>query len=143
MFSVYGRRLKGEFDVKKNMDNLVSQANKQSKFGQMMFGLLSLYLSLASYKAFDEALGEVFGPAPAVIIGTVLMAGYQIIKADNKNMNEGGYITNPYTQIIKNELGVYTVVETNQEQQRSSAFGILIVVGFIIWASEKTWANIL
>lgn len=143
MFSVYGRRLKGEFDVKKNMDNLVSQANKQSKFGQMMFGLLSLYLSLASYKAFDEALGEVFGPAPAVIIGTVLMAGYQIIKADNKNMNEGGYITNPYTQIIKNELGVYAVVETNQEQQRSSAFGILIVVGFIIWASEKTWANIL
>lgn len=129
--------------MKKNMDNLVTQANKQSKFGQMMFGLLSIYLSMASYKAFEEALGEVFGAAPAIIIGTVLMAGYQIVKADKKNMSEGGYITNPYTQIIKNEMGVYEVAETNQEQQRSSAFGMLITVGFIIWACEKTWANLL
>tara|TARA_B100001094_G_scaffold318695_1_gene362588 strand:+ start:868 stop:1245 length:378 start_codon:yes stop_codon:yes gene_type:complete len=125
------------------MDNLVMQANKQSKFGQMMFGLLSIYLSLASYKAFDEALEDVFGPAPAIIIGTILMAGYQIIKADKKNMNEGSYITNPYTQIIKNEMGVYEVAETNQEQQRSSSFGMFITVIFIIWASERTWANLL
>ena len=129
--------------MKKNMDNLVTQANKQSKFGQMMFGLLSIYLSLASYKAFDEALEDVFGPAPAIIIGTVLMAGYQIIKADKKNMTEGGYITNPYTQIIKNEMGFYEVAETNQEQQRSSSFGMFITVIFIIWASERTWANLL
>ena len=129
--------------MKKNMDNLVMQANKQSKFGQMMFGLLSIYLSLASYKAFDEALEDVFGPAPAIIIGTILMAGYQIIKADKKNMNEGSYITNPYTQIIKNEMGVYEVAETNQEQQRSSSFGMFITVIFIIWASERTWANLL
>lgn len=108
-----------------------------------MFGLLSIYLSLASYKAFDEALADVFGPAPAIIIGTILMAGYQIIKADKKNMNEGSYITNPYTQIIKNEMGVYEVAETNQEQQRSSAFGMFITVIFIIWASERTWANLL
>lgn len=109
----------------------------------MMFGVLSLYLSFASYKAFEEALGEVFGPAPAVIIGTVLVMGYQVIKIDKKNMNEGSYITNPYTQIIKNEMGTYEVVETNQEQKRSSAFGMIIAVGFIIWACENTWANVL
>ena len=125
------------------MENIITKANKGSKFGQMMFGLLSLYLSFASYKAFEDALGEVFGPAPAVIIGTVLVMGYQIIKIDKKNMNEGSYITNPYTQIIKNEMGAYEVVETNQEQQRSSAFGMLIAVGFIIWACENTWANVL
>ena len=48
-----------------------------------------------------------------------------------------------YTQIIKNEMGVYEVAETNQEQQRSSAFGMFITVIFIIWASERTWANLL
>ena len=126
-----------------SMENLITQANKQSKFGQMMFGLLSMYLSFATYKAFEDALGEVFGAAPAVIIGTILVMGYQVIKIDKKNMNEGSYITNPYTQIIKNQLGAYEVVETNQEQQRSSAFGTLIAVGFIIWACEKTWANVL
>ena len=125
------------------MDNLISQANKQSKFGQLMFGLLSMYLSLASYQQFEKALGDVFGAAPAVIIGTILLAGYQIIKIDKKNEMEGGYITNPYTQIIKNHMGVYEVVETNQEQQRSSALGMLITVGFIIWACERTWASVL
>ena len=108
-----------------------------------MFGLLSMYLSLASYQQFEEALGDVFGAAPAVIIGTILLAGYQIIKIDKKNEMEGGYITNPYTQIIKNNLGVYEVVETNQEQQRSSKLGMLITVGFIIWACEQTWASVL
>lgn len=108
-----------------------------------MFGLLSMYLSFATYKAFEEALGEVFGAAPAVIIGTILVMGYQVIKIDKKNMNEGSYITNPYTQIIKNNLGTYEVVETNQEQQRSSALGMVVTVGFIIWACEITWASVL
>lgn len=125
------------------MDHLITEANKQSKFGKTMFGLLTMYLSVASYARFEEALASEFGPAVGIIIGTILLASYQIIKMDKKNMSDGSYITNPYTQIIKDDTGAYQIVETNQEQQRSGAFGLFITVIFIVWACESTWSNLL
>ena len=67
------------------MDHQITEANKQSKFGKMMFGLLTMYLSVASYARFEEALASEFGPAVGIIIGTILLASYQIIKMDKKN----------------------------------------------------------
>ena len=58
-------------------------------------------------------------------------------------MSDGSYITNPYTQIIKDDTGAYQIVETNQEQQRSGAFWLFITVIFIVWACESTWSNLL
>ncbi|MEK9730994.1 MAG: hypothetical protein VW230_04465 [Candidatus Poseidoniales archaeon] len=114
----------------------------ENRLGMTLTNLLGIYFSFAMWKKFEVALTELWGWAVASVILTVLFLGYQVVKADQKNDLESGYLRNPYLNFIKDENGVYQSYEYNIEERKSSSVMTMFSFLFILFVSELTWFDV-
>lgn len=124
------------------MAEWLGATKSENRLGVTLTNLLGLYFSFAMWKKFELALTELWGWAVASVILTVLFLGYQVVKADQKNDHESGYLKNPYMSLLKDENGVYQPHEYNSEGQKSSTIMTVFSFLFILFVSELTWFDV-
>ena len=123
------------------MQNAPSKSNN-ALIGMMTAGL-GLYMTAAMWNQFNDALGSYFGPSLGVIIGTIVFMGFTIKRNELEYSAGSNYSQSERTTLHKDANGRSIVSELEDDDERHPPLFVMLLVGFIIFISEATWADFL
>ena len=125
-----------------NQLRAMSEAGKGFR-NTTVFTILTLYLSTALFQEFGDAVGLFLGPAIGTIFATIAFLWYADKKHKNEIIGKGVYNRSERSTVIRNAEGQLEELDQKGEDDTSFKWILYLILSFIVFGSELTWANVL